>query len=241
MKNENGLKIKDRDIVVPGELLSEGTEHLPSKGIYKRDNKLYAERLGMVRVENNTLKLIPLSGKYMPAVNDKIVGKVIDVLMSGWRMDINSAYSAVLPLKEATNEFIPREADLTRYFDLNDYVIAKIVKVTSQNLVDLSMRGPGLRKLRGGRVIQVNPTKVPRIIGKDASMVSLVKQATNCDIQVGQNGIVWLSGEPENEVLAVQTIRKIEKEAHTQGLTESIQTFLQGSSKVSVPQGADKK
>lgn len=231
MTNENELKVKDRDIVVPGELLSDGTSYIPSKGIYKKDNKLYAERLGLIKVEKNLIKLVPLTGRYFPKENDKIIGKVIDVLISGWRLDINTAYSAVLPLKDATSEFIARGADLTKYFNLNDYVIAKITKVTSQNLIDLSMRGPGLRKLRGGRIIQVKPAKVPRIIGKDASMIKLIKDSTGCDLQVGQNGLVWINGEPEQEVIAVNTIRKIEKEAHTDGLTESIEAFLKEAKK----------
>lgn len=229
MKTElrkNELKVKDRDIVVPGELLSESTRLIPTSGIYKRNGKLFAERVGMIRIEKNVIKLVPLSGKYLPKKHDKVIGKIVDVLMNGWRLDINSAYSAVLPLKDATNEFIAKDEDLTKYFDIDDYVITKIVNVTSQNLVDVSMRGPGLRKLRGGRIIQVNPTKVPRIIGKEASMIKMLKKSTGCDIQVGQNGWIWLNGDPEKEVLAVKTIRKIEQQAHTQGLTESVEAFL---------------
>lgn len=231
MKTTNALKVQDRDIVVPGEELCEGEGFVHGKNIYKKDNKLFAGMLGMVRVEKDIIKIIPLSGKYMPKEEDRVIGKVVDVLMSGWRFEINSAYSAVLPLKEAGSDFIPKGADLTKYFDFDDYVVAQITNVTTQNLVDLSTRGPGLKKLRGGRVIKVNPTKVPRIIGKDASMVKLLKDATGCDIQVGQNGLVWVSGDPEKEVLVINTIKKIEKESHTQGLTENIEAFLKGGKK----------
>jgi len=81
---------------------------------------------------------------------------------------------------------------LTKYFDIGDYVMAKIINVTSQKLVDVTMKGPGLRKLKGGRIIQVNPYKVPRIIGKAGSMVTMIKDATGCRILVGQNGLVWI-------------------------------------------------
>jgi len=84
-----------------------------------------------------------------------------------------------------------------------------------------------LRKLIGGRIIKVNSNKVPRIIGKRSSMVSMIKNATDCNIIVGQNGIVWIQGLPKNEIIVVKTIRKIEQEAHISGLTERIKTFLE--------------
>jgi exosome complex component RRP4 len=105
--------------------------------------------------------------------------------------------------------------------------VAKIVKVTSQKLIDVSTKGPGLRKLYGGRIITVNCNKVPRIIGKQGSMVSLIKTATGCKIIVGQNGVIWLTGAPDQEVIAIEAIRKIEAEAHMAGLTERMTTYLE--------------
>ena len=88
------------------------------------------------------------------------------------------------------------------------------------------MRGPRFRKLDGGRLIEVNSTKVPRIIGKKASMISLIKEKTDTNIQVGQNGWIWLKGDPHGENLAVEAIKKIERESHKSGLTEEIEKFL---------------
>ncbi|MBI2565079.1 RNA-binding protein [Candidatus Woesearchaeota archaeon] len=221
------LYVQDRSIVVPGELLAEGMGFIPSKGIYRDGELIRAERLGMISVDKNVIKLIPLSGRYIPKVNDRVIGKVIDVLLSGWKLDINSAYNAVLTLKDASSEFIAKGENLTKYYDLEDFVVTKITKVTSQKLVDITMIGPGLMTLRGGRIITVNPFKVPRIIGKEGSMVTLIKQKTGCNIVVGQNGWVWINGEPECEVKAVQAIRMVEKQAHLQGLTEIIKVFLE--------------
>lgn len=232
MKDE--IIAKDKDIVVPGETLATGMGFLPGKGAYRENDKILAQRLGMVSIEGNIIKLIPLSGKYIPKLNDRIVGQVIDVLLTGWRIEINSPYSAVMTLKDATSEFIQRGADLTQYYGLGDYVVCKIVNVTSQKLIDVSMKGPGLQKLRGGRIIEVNSQKVPRIIGKDGSMVSMIKKATNCDIIVGQNGLIWLSGEPEGEVVAVKAISKIEQEAHLSGLTERMSAWLEKETGIKV-------
>src|SRR3989339_1563927 len=219
--------VKDKEISVPGETLAVGMDILPGHGTYREGEKIMANRLGLVMIDGRTIKLIPLSGRYMPKTGDTIICKVIDVGFNGWRIDTNSAYSAMMSMKDATSEFIARGANLTQYYDLGDYVMCKIVNVTSQKLVDVTMKGPGLRKLRGGRTIEVDSNKVPRIIGKQGSMVVMIKEATQCNIIVGQNGLIWIDGGPMNELLAIQAIRKISAESHTSGLTDKIKGFLE--------------
>ena len=229
--NKSALIVKDKDVVVPGEELANGMDYLPGQWTYRKGDVILSGRLGLINIEGRAVKVIPLSGKYAPKVNDVIIGKVIDVTLNGWRIETNSAYSALLGIKDATSEFISRGADLTKIFDLGDYVVAKIINVTSQKLIDLTTKAPGLKKLTGGRILKVNPNKVPRIIGKQGSMISMIKDATNCKITVGQNGIIWLEGEPKSEVIAIKTIRKIEEEAHLSGLTDKIKAYLEEEKK----------
>ena len=201
-------------------------DSFPGMGTYREGENIVASRLGLVQLDGRTIKLIPLSGRYTPNKYDTIIGKVIDVNMSGWRIEINSAYSAMLSMKEATSQFINRGADLTKFYNIGDYVSCKIVQVTSQKLVDVTMKGMGLRKLRDGRIINAASNKVPRIVGKQGSMVSMIKDATKCNIMVGQNGLIWINGTPEGELLAIKAIRKIEQESHLSGLTDRIKEFL---------------
>ena len=221
------INVKDKDIVVPGEVLAVGMESFPGIGTYREKENIIAARLGLVQLDGRTIKLIPLSGRYIPKKYDTIICEVIDVNFSGWRLDTNSAYSAMLSMKEATSQFIARGADLTRYYDIGDHVVCKIVNVTSQKLVDVTMKGMGLKKLKGGRIIKVASNKVPRIVGKQGSMVSMIQQATKCNITVGHNGLIWINGKPEDELLAVKAINKIQEESHLSGLTDKIKDFLE--------------
>ncbi|MFW6230716.1 MAG: exosome complex RNA-binding protein Rrp4 [Nanoarchaeota archaeon] len=220
------LLIEEKKVVVPGDIIAKGMDFLPSTGTYRRDEDIVASKLGLVAMDGKVIRLIPLSGSYVPKSGDVVIGQVSDIAMSGWLTNINTAYTAVLNVKDATAQFIPKGADLTRYFKIGDYMATKIINVTSQMLVDLSMKGPGLKKLPGGQVIKVEPSKVPRIVGKQGSMVSMIKEATKCKIVVGQNGLVWMSGQPKAEVIAIDTIRMIERESHISGLTERVQAFL---------------
>jgi exosome complex component RRP4 len=55
----------------------------------------------------------------------------------------------------------------------------------------------------------------------------MIKQATSCRIIVGQNGLVWVDGEPDKENIAVNAIRKIENESHMPGLTDRMKVYLE--------------
>ncbi len=234
------ILIKEKQIVVPGETLAKGMDYLPGTGTYREGENIFASRVGLTYIDGRAIKLIPLAGKYNPKKNDVIIGQITDIAFSGWRVETNSAYSAMLNIKDATSEFIQRGADLTQIFQIGDFIVTKIVNVTSQKMIDLSTKGPGLRKLIEGRIIKVTPSKVPRIIGKKGSMVSMIKQATGCKIQVGQNGIVWLKGDnPKLELEAVKAIEMIEKKAHISGLTDTVKEFLekQTGTKIETPKG----
>ncbi len=216
-------------IVVPGEILAEGLDYVPGQYVMREKDKLIATIIGIMHTNGRIIKLIPLAGKYIPKAGDQVVGKVTNIGLNGWRVDMGWAFEANISLKDGTNEFIDKGADLSQYFDIGDYVMTQITKVISKGrLIDLSMKGPGLRKLGPGRLIRVTAAKVPRIIGKQGSMISMIKEATNTRIVVGQNGIIWLSGEtPQTELKAVHAIHKIEAESHISGLTDRIKNFLE--------------
>ena len=221
------IVIKEREIVAPGELLAKGMDNFPGSGAYREGENIYASKLGIVYLDGRTVKIIPLSGVYVPKIGDVLISKVIDIAFSGWRLNTNSPYSSMLSLKDATSDYIGRGADLTQYYEIGDYVVCKVTNVTSQKLVDVSMREPGLKKLKDGRIFKVNTNKVPRIIGKKGSMVSMIKNTTGCRIVVGQNGLVWIQGDVTNEFIALEAIKKIECEAHIPGLTSRIKKFLE--------------
>jgi exosome complex component RRP4 len=92
--------------------------------------------------------------------------------------------------------------------------------------VKLGLKGRGLGKFRGGILINITPTKVPRLIGKKGSMINMIKDQTRCEVVVGQNGVVWVKGKPEMERVVQKVVKTIEEEAHTSGLTDRIRDML---------------
>ena len=223
-----GIVVQDRDVVIPGETIADGIDVLPGENTYREQDKIYSKILGLVSVSGRVVKITPLAGPYVPKIGDKIIGQITDITMSGWRVNTNTAYSAMLNVKDATTRFIKKEEDLSKNLAIEDYIIVDIINVTSQRLIDVSMRELGLKKIQGGRIIEINSQKVPRVIGKKASMITLIKEKTGCEITVGQNGLIWILGSPEGEAAAERAIKMIEEKSHLSGLTEQVEAFLRG-------------
>ena len=222
------LLVEEREIVVPGQELAEGMDYLPGEEVIRDKDKLIATKLGIAGVSGRLVKVTPLNGPYIPKRGDLIIGKVVGVGLGGWRINFGWPFEANLSVKDASSDFIEKGTDLSKFFDYGDYVMVQIFNVASVKLIDLSLKGPGLRKLGPGRILQVAAPKVPRIIGKQGSMIGLIKDYTECKISVGQNGTIWLKGDDaQKEILAVEAIKKIEAESHISGLTDRMKEFLE--------------
>ncbi len=224
--------VEPRQVVAPGELLAEG-EHVLGENSYKIGNQIYSACVGLLEVDGNRVSVVPLKGGYIPHVGDIVGGRVLDVGLSGWTVDILAPYVAMLPASETSGPRGPRRRDLSETFDVGDMVLAQILAFDRTRDPLLTAKGPGLGKVSSGRVIQISAAKIPRLIGRKGSMISMLKRETNSQISVGQNGIVLVWGKsPEGERVALEAIHMIEREAHTRGLTDRIREMIAKSARI---------
>ena len=221
--------VKNRDLVVPGTLLAQGP-FKNGRGTFKEGNRLYSSVVGLVRVSNGTVSVVPLEGPYIPEVGDTVIGKIVDVKFSNWIVDIGAPYQAGLRVQDVIEGRVDvLKTDLRKIFDIGDIIYAKVKAFNEINQIDLSTRGMPFNggPLKGGQLVKITPSKVPRLIGKGGSMINMIKNLTGTRIIVGQNGWVWVSGRKEElEKLAIEAILKVNRESHTQGLTDRVREML---------------
>lgn len=216
-----------REIVVPGDLLDD-TGKEPGPGTYAEGKKVFAAQLGIKTVRPNMVSVVPLAGQYFPSRGDLVIGKIVDMSASSWLVDINAPWPSPLHVNEVPwrVEF----GETRKFMTIGDVLLLKVEGFDEYMRITTSMKDHGLRKLTGGMVLEISPTKVPRVIGKNGSMIQMLKNMTGCRIYVGQNGRIWVDGELDSITKAVSAIRLIEAEAHNMGLTEKVKKLLEGMS-----------
>jgi exosome complex component RRP4 len=216
-----------KQLVAPGDLLAEG-DYVPGDSTYKENEKIYASRLGLVDYDGRRVYIVALKAFYIPAPGDTVIGKVVETTPGGWIIDIKAPHFARLRASDVVERsFKPETTDLPSIFDVGDLIIAKVVAYDRTRDPLLTIREPGLGKIMRGQLFEVTPTKIPRVIGRQGSMVSMIKKETGCQLTIGQNGLILISGRsPEDERLAVLALRKIEAESHTSGLTDQVNEMI---------------
>lgn len=210
----------ERKIVIPGEVIVEGDDYLPGEGTQKTEKGIIALRYGLADESNKLIRVIKLSGVYEPRRGNVIVGVVTNVHSNGWFIDLGSSEEAFLSLTE-----VPMYVDkngLEEVMNIDDVVIAKISEISSRG-INLTIKQRGLGKADQGIVVKINSNKIPRVIGKEGSMVKLIKEETGCNITAGQNGYILIKGEKiENELLAKKAILFVSEKSFVDGLTDAV-------------------
>jgi exosome complex component RRP4 len=216
-----------KQLVTPGELLAEG-EYQAGENTYLEGGKIFASRIGLVDLDNKKVNVVALRAFYAPKVGDIIIGSVKEVGFNGWTIDIKAPYEAMLRASDVLSRpFKPQNDELCQVLDAGDLIVAKIASYDRAHDPQLTVGEPGLGKITRGQIMRVIPTKIPRVIGRKGSMISMIKQETGCQIILGLNGVILVTGKtPGDEELAMAVIKKIDEESHTTGLTDRITQLL---------------
>ena len=221
------LFYEKKQLVTPGDLLAEG-DYISGESTYKENGKIFACRTGLVDYDGKRVYVVALKAFYIPVPGDTVIGKVVETTPGGWIIDIRAPHHARLRASDVVERsFKPETTDLPSIFDVGDLIITKVVAYDRTRDPQLTVREPGLGKIMRGQIVTVTPTKIPRVIGRQGSMVGMIKKETGCQLTIGQNGLILISGRnPESECLAIMAIRKIENESHTSGLTDKVTEMI---------------
>ena len=220
---------EERQIVIPSQVLGDTTTHKAGRGTFVENGKIYSERVGILSMHDEFIQVIPINGRYDPIVGDFVIGIVEEASTSNWMVDIRAPYPALLHVNE-----VPWEIDFgdtEKYLNTGDTILAKVLQIDESRKIQITLNDRNLFKIKGGHIIDVEASKVPRIIGKKGSMIELIKKYTRCRIFVGQNGRIWIDGDADGIEKVLEVINKIEEEALSFGLTNRIEELLKKDAK----------
>ncbi|MBA4454163.1 MAG: exosome complex RNA-binding protein Rrp4 [Nitrosopumilaceae archaeon] len=217
-----------RKYVIPGDVVTTGPFR-PEQNVVLEGNKIISTTIGISEIYDDSVKVISLTGKYIPKINDLVIGKVLSHTSLSWELDINSCYVGFLPAQDVFGRDFSAHADeLTSKLKAGDLVAARIANFdrTRDPLVTIADRDLG--KIDSGDLIKISPSKVPRLIGKRGTMIQTIETATEAVITIGQNGWVVVSCEsPEGLLKAKKAIQMVNEQAHVANLTDQVKEMLE--------------
>lgn len=220
-----------RKYVIPGDVITTGPFR-PEQNVILEGNKIISTMIGVTEIYDDSVKVISLTGKYIPKINDLVIGKVISHTSLSWELYINSCYAGFLPAQDVFGRDFSAHADeLTSKLKAGDLVAARIANFdrTRDPLVTIADRDLG--KIESGDLVKISPSKVPRLIGKRGAMIQAIETATGAIITIGQNGWVVVSCEnPEGLLKAKKAIQMVNEQAHVANLADQVNEMLESKS-----------
>jgi len=217
-----------RKYVIPGDVITTGPFR-PEQNVILEGNKIISTMIGVTEIYDDSVKVISLTGKYIPKINDLVIGKVISHTSLSWELYINSCYVGFLPAQDVFGRDFSAHADeLTSKLKAGDLVAARIANFdrTRDPLVTIADRDLG--KIESGDLVKISPSKVPRLIGKRGAMIQAIETATGAIITIGQNGWVVVSCEnPEGLLKAKKAIQMVNEKAHVANLADQVKEMLE--------------
>ncbi len=224
------MKDQKKRYVIPGDVITTGP-YRPEQCVTMVEDKIIATTVGISDISEDSVRVIPLTGMYIPKGSDLVIGKVVSHSSLSWEVDINSCYVGILPATDVFGRgFSASEDELTSKLGKGDLIAARIVNFDRTRDPLITIADNELGKIDSGELVEISASKVPRLIGKRGSMIQTIENATNATITIGQNGRVIISCENSNGVLKVKNaIKMIEEQAHMANLTDKIQEMLESS------------
>ncbi len=223
--SESIILVKNKEIVVPGQPLAKGKLNL-GKDVYRdKFGIIRAKKLGLVDVKEDNISIVPLSGVYIPREGDITIGIISKITGSTIIVDIRSPYQGAIPIPRGR---AVERVNMRKYkLKLGDVLLAKVKAFDGSSSLLLTIDMEGLGKLEGGYLLEVDPAKVPRVIGKRQSMLSILRDKTRSELIVSNNGRIWVKTPSLKELLVLEkALRKIENESHISGLSDRTSSFL---------------
>jgi len=217
-----------RKYVIPGDVVTTGPFR-PEQNVILDGNKIIATTIGISEIYDDSVKVIPLTGMYIPKIDDLVIAKVNSHTSLSWELNINSCYVGFLPAQDVFGRDFSAHADeLSSKLKTGDLVAARIANFdrTRDPLVTISDRDLG--QIDSGELVEISPSKVPRLIGKRGTMIQMIEMATDAAITIGQNGWVVISCEsPEGLLKAKKAIKMVNEQAHIVNLTDQVKEMLE--------------
>ena len=209
--------------VLPGDVIATG-DYRPDQNVIHDNDRVISTTIGFSETKDNLISVIPVTGFYVPSVDDLVIGKIISHNALSWEVDINSYYSGILLASDIFGkDYSPSRDDLSLKLNTSDIILARVANMGSRDPL-LTIVGENLGRMDSGELIKISPTTIPYLTD---SMIQTIETSTNATLTVGQNGLIVLKCDNSNGLTkAIKSIKAIDMMRNNDDMEEKIKNFL---------------
>jgi len=210
--------------VLPGDFITTAPLRLQDNVVLE-GKRVIATSIGLSDVSADSVRVIPLTGVYLPKIDDLVIGTIQYIFGNSWFADINSCYQGMLLGQDVFGRgSYPTTSEMKERLEKGDIIYAKIANSDRQREPLISIADENLGKIDSGELIKISPTKIPRLTG---SVIQTIEASTNATITVGQNGLIILKCDNSTGLKkSIASIKMIGMAQYDANLEEKIQKFL---------------
>jgi exosome complex component RRP4 len=195
-------------IAIPGETITTESTWMRGHGTYTdlqlSTPTITATLAGPLVKTNKLLSIHPLRARYTPEIGDLVVGRIVEVAKSRWRVDVAAPLLGQLPLSSINlpggilrRRTTADELQMRQYFQEGDLLVAEVQMLGSNDgVASLHARSLKYGKLRNGVFMAVSGTGGGGGVVRSRRQVFTLSGNSgggDVDVILGVNGYVWLS------------------------------------------------
>ena len=212
-------------LVTPGEAIGASSGVRAGTGTLKQGNDIISTKLGWAKENNGVVFVDPIYSAYLPRSGDLVVGIIESVRNNLWFADVNGPFNGLLPMSLA-----PWKVEFgaaREHMDIGDVMLARVQEVDEAHNIVITMKGVGLRKLKEGSILDL-PVNLAKLIRSDNdSILTSLKELSDCRIIVADNGRMWVDSEPKNISLVREAIDLLVSSGHMSDITNIFSQFVE--------------
>ncbi len=145
-----------RRYVIPGDVIVTGPLR-PEQNVYQEGDRIISTCVGISEIFENAVRVIPLTGVYVPKTNDLVIGKVIGTSPLSWEFDINSCFIGFLPAQDVFGrDYSPTKDELKQRLNIGDLVAARVANFDRSRDPLLTVQDRDLGKIDSGELNRDN-------------------------------------------------------------------------------------
>ncbi|QPG74349.1 hypothetical protein FOA43_001676 [Brettanomyces nanus] len=221
----------EKDIVVPGEMITDDPSWMRGHGTYFLSEKTYSAKAGTILRVNKLLSVIPFKGRYSPETGDHVVGRIVEVSNKRWKVNIGAEHDAILMLGAVNlpggvlrRKSEADELQMRAILKEGDLLNAEVQSLFQDGSASLHTRSLKYGKLRNGVFVLVPSNLIIRAKNHAHDLPGGVS------IILGVNGYCWIYKTKLNQ----HTSTGVEQSKLEAAIKSSVGGYKPGAGTVSI-------